>query len=730
MANPIQKIVRFVLDRSSAQQTEADAKKSLSGINQSLASVKKAALALGAAIAAALSIRTIVNFGKEAIRQARMSQVEWNRLATTVDNAGESFQVVEQDLVALAGAFEEATIHGDDDFAATLNRLITLTGDYNASVNNMGLVANVAAQFFEGDLAPAAELVARVMNGNTQQLRRMGIEAETAQEGLEILAQRSMGAAARETRTLDGQLKQLNNQWGNFQKAIGFAMIGGGEATGILDVLIATVKALSEWVTANAETINKWVLGSLDLAINTVVILYRQLRGLTELIAGVFSMAVVAAITPITLQARAFSLVLETASRLYSFLGGPGAQGLEAFTNRVRDQTQALLDWQAQAARNAASTTATGFGRVTDFSTVSVRNLAGGGERPDAFAGMSPMLAAGGMKAQEEAAESARKTKEQVDKVAEAWNRLEKDMADAQTMAEVMGDEFDLLEAEASILESAIRSLVEAGVAPTDEGLRGLVTRLFETRDAIAALEETPIEEALTRHAERMQVAQTMTALLGDEFDRARAEIASLNMTLETLAAEGVPATDERMQALVARLREVQQEAQLTEKEFQLMEDTASTAGGIVAAAMGAGIGPFAKSKARMNVIEAAELGVRALVASLNPFTAPLAAGYLAAAGQHAAIATAWAALGGAAGGLGIGGGSRGGGAGAPGLSRDVGGRQSERASQPATVVNVFFDPLDPRNPRAQAFVQETNKQIREVYGENVQTQWFPSTGK
>src|SRR5690554_1275636 len=141
----IQRIVRLIFDRASGRRTEEDAKKSLGGIDAAVNRVRLGVIALGGAIVAALGIRKIINFGREAVNAARATQQAWESLAVAVDGAGGSFQEIESHLRGLSSAFEDATVHDDDQFAMGLARLTTLTGDVEASINNMGLVANVAA---------------------------------------------------------------------------------------------------------------------------------------------------------------------------------------------------------------------------------------------------------------------------------------------------------------------------------------------------------------------------------------------------------------------------------------------------------------------------------------------------------------------------------------------------------------------------------------------------------
>jgi hypothetical protein len=258
MANAITRWVRLVFDKASGKQTEADAKKALTGIDGGLKKLGETAKRLGALLAAAFGIRALINFGKASIRAAAESEKAWNDLRGTINAAGVDFEKMQGRILASAQAFKDATTFDDDAFTAGLGRMVTLSGDVEASMANMGLAANVAAQFFGGDLASAVELVSKVMNGNVTMLGRMGIRVKDAQEGLDVLAQRSMGAAERQTKTFSGQVDILNRSWEDFRKAIGFAMIDAANGESILQRLSDTLLSMIDWVNENKSTLSEW----------------------------------------------------------------------------------------------------------------------------------------------------------------------------------------------------------------------------------------------------------------------------------------------------------------------------------------------------------------------------------------------------------------------------------------------------------------------------------------
>lgn len=342
MASPIRRIVQLILDKASAKKVGEDAKQALSPVGEALERLKGLATSLAAAFAAAFGIRALKRFGEESVRQAAESEKAWAQLGSTIDAVGGNFAALEEQLRATGEAFQDATIHDNEAYATSLQRLIVLTGDISASMNNMGLVADVAAQFFGGDLAPAVELVSKVMNGNTMLLSRMGIHVKTAQQGLEVLAERSFGAAARETQTFSGQLKQLNNLWQDFQKEVGFALIAGGQGASVLDTLKGIVRTLTTFVHNNRDAISRWVTTGLKFAVDTVDALVRSLLGLGDLFTGAWMVGFGHFVGAWSRLAEAMLAVVRAATLLPRFLGE--AFGLGNRPSVILDQIQQMID--------------------------------------------------------------------------------------------------------------------------------------------------------------------------------------------------------------------------------------------------------------------------------------------------------------------------------------------------------------------------------------------------
>ena len=233
--------------------------------------IKASIVRLGAALAVTFGVRAAIRFGAESIREWIESEKVFRELAGTVDAAGVSFAGLEKRVRAAATAFQEATVHSDEDYARSLQRLIALTGNVEGSIQNMTVAADFAARFFGGDLAAATEAVARGMNTGTVLINRMRFSFEE-------LKKRALGGTIEATQTLSGKLKQLNNQWSEFKEQIGGVLVGSRDTVGVLSLLTTSVKSMVKWVGDNREALQQWVTEGVNAAIGGL----RTLLGLAR----------------------------------------------------------------------------------------------------------------------------------------------------------------------------------------------------------------------------------------------------------------------------------------------------------------------------------------------------------------------------------------------------------------------------------------------------------------
>lgn len=778
--NIIKRIIKLILDKDSAKKTQDDANSVAKGIEKGWKSMaEKVAEYLGAAFI----VDKIIHFGKEAVKAASDSQTAWAQLKGSVDSTGVSFDAMEGRLHAAADAFQDATVHGSEDYAKSLDRMITLTHDTSASVNNMGLVANVAAKFFKGDLEPATDLVAKAMNGNVMELQRMGIHAKNAQDALDILANRSMGAAAREAASFDGQLQQLDNSWSDVLRDLGTAIISSGGATDALTVLRAAIQTLGEWVNNNRDEIATWVTKGVKFAIDAADVFIRAIVGMGDQLAGGFLVSLGLAAKGLAFLIRGMQGVVNVSAMVKSATGDiHGMFGDLAQAESLKKTADAIDDWGSSVAnlgsdkvKNGLKVLATPF-----FSSEQFTNAPKIPPKP--IDTTKPQTAAGALSPQIKAA---------IDEYEKAGQTI-------KIMTDLMGDSFDNITPDIDRTIKLLVTLKQVGIDPASVGFGDLADRLKmlspfdkdlktlaktiredlafsaiqstsaigETQAAVNRLtaDQTALSAAIRAGVDQRKqdtdafkdlvvqynaiaaaLKQAEFALTIDEAAKALSENLTLAIIENAAAVDKLKIKQASLrEQIVAGIKDKQQDS----KEFkQLVKDYDATTDAIkrqtiamqyqtaaadfladaLGTAMQGGLHEAAVQKAKQNAIEAAEMLVRAgAFALFGDFPDAGKAAVLA--GQFAGIAAAWGVLAAS---------THGGGApissvtptssGTSSAGSDLGSARSSSSSassqsqQPSTEVSIYLvgPGFDMLNPEVQRVVYGAYTEAKERYGDN-----------
>jgi hypothetical protein len=227
------------------------------------------ATAAGAAIAAAFTVDKLVDFGRASVASAAEAETVWNRLAGSLQNAGVQFNAVAGEIEGVVTALETTSTLGDEDVAGTLQTLVRISGDYAASLAQVRTVADLAAGA-QIDLDTAAQLVGKAMIGQTDTLKRYGIVVQEGDDALALLQERFAGMAENEAKTLQGQMTQLSNAWGDFQEAIGNALVAMSGSESIIGRVTEGIRALTGWVERNSEQLR--LLGEAFVSVGTFAV--------------------------------------------------------------------------------------------------------------------------------------------------------------------------------------------------------------------------------------------------------------------------------------------------------------------------------------------------------------------------------------------------------------------------------------------------------------------------
>lgn len=256
--NVVQRIVRLIFDRNSATKAERESKRSaekIGGFWKSTAGQIVAALNIDRILRA--SARAIGTFIRGSAQEAAKADGIWKRLDATLNTVGVRFEDVEGSIRGAASAMQDTTKFGDEDFAEALQGLIALSGDFEGSLRNVGLVFDFAT--LHGiSAATAVDVVGKAMAGNFRTLKQYNIEAKDAADALRQIREQSRGMAEADGRTLEGQTRRLANAWGDFKEEIGKALIEAGGGISILDTLTVATQRLTNWVTDHKDELRSF----------------------------------------------------------------------------------------------------------------------------------------------------------------------------------------------------------------------------------------------------------------------------------------------------------------------------------------------------------------------------------------------------------------------------------------------------------------------------------------
>lgn len=778
---PIQKLIQLILDPNAAKKAERDAKQTLSGIDKAIDGLRGTIAKVGAALVGFLGLRALANTVKGWVEEGVKAERVWSRVGGTVDQLGGNWKRQEKDVRAMADAWQEATRFGGEEFAQTFQLLAVRSGDLTASMANMGLVANVAAQFFGGELAPAAELVAKVMNGNTTQLQKMGIHVKSAQQGLEVLAKRSFGAAERDAKTFGGQLSQLNNLWGDFRKELGLALIDGASGTPVMKELRDTLKDMVSWVKSNATEIGTFARSAIGFIRDVGREIQAGLRalGLARMTQGAQTLETIpttgsTADQEKSLEAQLASLRRQRSQAQRDVNTAQGelekAEGRSFFT---RGEFVSLFAKTVSEARGDLKLTQEQLDEIDQSIQRVVHGLriVRGQVKPD------PVLGGSGRA-------TGNAPDDRAENIAKARKDFQESMQAATTQAQLLGGRFDVTAAKTKALTEYMEKLASFGVEPTNAEMQDLARQLAELPQQFEAV--LPSQD---RIAARLELIRRKSEALGDAFDPLRAEMDLWAEELETAFANGATVADVSVQGLLLRLKQlndqvaqrdnlsrmnteldiasvsfdgmgrpidaatlsldrmqlaaenltaklrtlkressdygktleelarVQAAIASLQRQIALIEEIGSQFGSFLGAALQSGIAPAAKLKARENLLLAAEDTVRALVAGFLGLGGLLVGKYAAAAKMHLGIAAGWSALAGGASALGIGGGGGGGSAGTSAVQASA---SAASRAEPSTEVHIHLDGpgFHALNPKVQRVVFGAMQEARNRFGE------------
>ena len=242
------------LPKSAAKASKAIGEDLPKSTEKASSGFSKMALAWGA-VAAAFAAVKIGGLIRDAVSAASDQERVFVGLASSMAGVGVEYNAVSVELQNMLGSLQDTTRYSDTDAASALQRLVTITGNYGASLKLLPATLDFATAAHIS-LEAAAKLTGQAALGMTSGLSTYGVVLSDATKKelshadamgrSEIIARelgkRFDGAAAADLDTYGGRVAQLSNFWRNLSEALGDIIVKTSAAPGVFEKLTEAVK--------------------------------------------------------------------------------------------------------------------------------------------------------------------------------------------------------------------------------------------------------------------------------------------------------------------------------------------------------------------------------------------------------------------------------------------------------------------------------------------------------
>jgi len=146
-----------------------------------------------------------------------------NKLDAALKNVGASYADEKKAIEDVISAIQLKTNFGDEDQRESLQKLISVTGDYAISLAALPAIADLAAGAGL-EFAAAAEIMGKALSGNPKVLKRIGIELDknaSKQDILNAVTEKFSGIAEASA----DPMIQFSNRFGDLVQVLGDVML-------------------------------------------------------------------------------------------------------------------------------------------------------------------------------------------------------------------------------------------------------------------------------------------------------------------------------------------------------------------------------------------------------------------------------------------------------------------------------------------------------------------------
>jgi hypothetical protein len=230
--------IKIKADGEQAKKTFADFAREIPGVGKALDLLKNPVVALtGLFTALAAGIRS-------SIKEFAQAEVQSARLDAALARSGQLTDQYRESLHDLAAQMQRTTGVADDDWLEVLRKL-TQFGATESTIGQAAEAVKNLAGIMDGDLAGAATMVGKALQGNFTMFSRLGIEAKNTTDLFKELSEKGAGQLEARSETLIGSWGRLKNATSDLFEAIGGLINRSGLLKGTLDTIINA----TEWWT-------------------------------------------------------------------------------------------------------------------------------------------------------------------------------------------------------------------------------------------------------------------------------------------------------------------------------------------------------------------------------------------------------------------------------------------------------------------------------------------------
>lgn len=201
------------------------------------------------------AIREIINFGKETVGAFEDIQAEMNRTAATLATVGIPFESVRKDLDAHSEAMGKLGIK-NVEYYKTFNMILGITHDYNKAIHGTDAAFNLAITSGRSS-ETTARAIGRAYEGVDRTLKMMLPTYDKHRDVAEQINAATGEQARNKAAGFAGSVGQIARAWDDFKEVLGQAITQMGGGTSVIDVLIAGIRGMTQWVKENADTIKQ-----------------------------------------------------------------------------------------------------------------------------------------------------------------------------------------------------------------------------------------------------------------------------------------------------------------------------------------------------------------------------------------------------------------------------------------------------------------------------------------